>query len=72
MQLQLNVNDFKASIFLELLEIFKKDNLVEDYEIVSKYNEYENEIINDLKNLHHSIQEEGVTTNKFIEINDLK
>jgi len=72
MQLQLSVNDFKANIFLELLEIFKKDNLVEDYKIVNKYNEYENEIINDLKNLHHSIQEEGFKTNKFIEINDLK
>ena len=72
MQLQLNVNDFKANIFLELLEIFKKDNLVEDYKIVNKYNEYENEIINDLKNLHHSIQEKGFKTNKFIEINDLK
>jgi len=72
MQLQLSINDFKANIFLELLEVFKKDNLVEDYEIVSKYNEYENEIINDLKNLHHSIQEKGVVTNKFIKINDLK
>ena len=72
MQLQLSVNDFKANIFLELLEIFKKDNLVEDYKIVDKYNKYENEIINDLKNLHHSIQEEGVTTNKFIKISDLK
>ena len=72
MQLQLNVNDFKANIFLELLEIFKKDNLIEDYKIVNKYNEYENEIINDLKNLHHSIQEKGFKTNKFIEINDLK
>jgi len=72
MQLQLSVNDFKANMFLELLEIFKKDNLVEDYKIVNKYNEYENEIINDLKNLHHSIEEEGFKTNKFIEINDLK
>ena len=72
MQLQLSVNDFKANMFLELLEIFKKDNLVEDYKIVNKYNKYENEIINDLKNLHHSIQEEGVTTNKFIKISDLK
>ena len=72
MQLQLSVNYFNANMFLELLEIFKKDNLVEDYKIVNKYNEYENEIINDLKNLHHSIEEEGFKTNKFIEINDLK
>jgi len=44
MQLQLNINDIKANIFLEVLEVFKKDNLVEDYKIVNKYNKYENKI----------------------------
>ena len=71
MQLQLNINNYKANIFLELLEVFKKDNLVEDYKIVNKYNDYENEIIDDLKQLHNAFQEEGAKTNKFIEINDL-
>jgi len=72
MQLQLNVNDIKANIFLELLEVFKKDNLVEDYKIVNKYNEYENEIINDLKSLSLSVKDDGYKTDKFIEINNLK
>ena len=72
MQLQLSINDVKASLFLELLEIFKKDNLVEDYTIVNKYNEYENEIINDLKSLHLSMKEEGHKTGKFIEISDIQ
>ncbi|MBL0708931.1 MAG: hypothetical protein JJW00_07790 [Sulfurimonas sp.] len=72
MQLQLNINDFKANIFLELLEVFKKDNLVTDYKVINTYNEYENEIIDDLKSLHLSIQEDGQMTDKFIEINDLK
>lgn len=72
MQLQLNINDFKASIFLELLEVFKKDNLVEDYKIINTYNKYENEIINDLQNLHLSIKDEGDKTDKFIEIHNLK
>ena len=71
MQLQLNINDFKANIFLELLEVFKKDNLVEDYKIVNKYNEYENEIINDLHGLHLSMKDDGYKTDKFIEINNL-
>ena len=71
MQLQLSVNDFKASIFLELLEVFKKDNLVENYHILNKNNEYENEVISDLKNLHLSIKEEGVKTDKFVEISNL-
>ena len=72
MQLQLNINDIKANIFLELLEVFKKDNLVEDYKIVNKYNEYENEIVNDLQNLHLSMKDDGYKTDKFIEIDNLK
>jgi len=72
MQLQLNINDIKANIFLELLEVFKKDNLVEDYKIVNKYNEYENEIINDLQDLHFSMKDDGYKTDKFIEISNLK
>lgn len=71
MQLQLSVNDFKAGIFLELLEVFKKDNLVEHYHVLSKNNEYENEVISDLKNLHLSIKEKGVKTDKFVEISNL-
>ena len=72
MQLQLNINDFKANIFLELLDVFKKDNIVKDYKIVNAYNEYENEIINDLQDLHLSIKDEGYKTDKFIEISNLK
>ena len=67
MQLQLNINNYKANIFLEIL---KKDNLVEDYKIVNEYNEYENEILNDLQNLNTSIKEE-IKTDKYIEIKDL-
>jgi hypothetical protein len=72
MQLQLNINDVKANIFLELLEVFKKDNLVTDYKVINTFHEYENEIIDDLKNLNLSIQDDGYKTNKFIEIDDLK
>ncbi|EQB34853.1 hypothetical protein M947_10305 [Sulfurimonas hongkongensis] len=72
MQLQLSVNDIKASIFLELLEVFKKDNIVENYTIVDGYNDYEKELLNDLQNLHSSIKEDGHKTNKFIEIDNLK
>lgn len=72
MQLQIEIDNYKANIFLELLEVFKKDNLVKDYKIVNSYNSYENEVINDLRYLNHSIQEEGTKTDKFIEINDLK
>ncbi len=72
MQLQLNINDIKANIFLELLEVLKKDNLVTDYKVISTYNEYENEIIDDLKNLQLSSQDDGYKTDKFIEFDNLK
>jgi len=72
MQLQLNINDTKANIFLELLEVFKKDNLVTDYKIVDIFNDYEKEIIGDLQNLHISMKDSGEKTDKFIKINDIK
>jgi hypothetical protein len=48
-QLQLNINDFKANLFLEVLEVFKKNNIVNNYKILNMYNE--NEAINDLQDI---------------------
>jgi len=72
MQLQLNINDLNVNMFLGFLEVFKKDNIVKDYKIINPLNEYEQEVIDDLKNLHLSIEEDGYKTNKFIEIDNLK
>ena len=56
MQLQLNINDLKANIFLELLEVFKKDNMINDYKIISNdKNTYDDEVLNDLTMLSNSI-----------------
>jgi len=68
MQLQLNINDVKANIFLELLEVFKKDNLVKDYTIIDTLNDYEKELLSDLGDLHLSRKKDGKKTDKFIEI----
>jgi hypothetical protein len=59
MQLQLNVNDVKANILLSFLDI-KQDDLIKDYKIIDKesnYTDYENEILEDLKNLKSSMDE---------------
>ncbi|RLA73561.1 MAG: hypothetical protein DRG11_07605 [Epsilonproteobacteria bacterium] len=72
MQLQLNINDTKANIFLELLEVFKKDKLVNNYKVIDGFNDYEKEIISDLQNLQLSIQDDGYETGKFIDIDNLK
>ena len=36
MQLQIDVNTIKSDIFLELLNLFKKDNMINDYRIIDK------------------------------------
>jgi len=35
------------------------------------YNEYEKELLSDIKNLSDALKEKGHQTNKYIEINDL-
>ena len=70
MQLQLNVNDVKANILLSFLDLFKQDNLIKDYQVIdtqSRYNKYEEEVLEDLKDLKSSIQESGTRTEKYIE-----
>jgi len=69
MQLQLNVNDFKANIFLELLDVFKKDNLIRDYKILENYNSDEQQILDDLKEFKIDLKN-AHKTDKFIHINE--
>ena len=74
MQLQLNVNDTKANILFRFLDIFKQDELIKDYQIISNQNkltDYENEILEDLKDLKASVNENGIKTDKYIEIVDI-
>ncbi|MEA2018410.1 MAG: hypothetical protein U9N59_08170 [Campylobacterota bacterium] len=74
MQLKLNVNDVKANILLSFLDVFKQDDLIKDYQVIdskNNYTDYENEILEDLKDLKSSMYESGIKTNKYIEINDI-
>jgi hypothetical protein len=49
MQLQIDVNSVKSTIFLELLNLFKKDNMINDYKIIDNENTtYDDEVLNDL------------------------
>jgi hypothetical protein len=75
MQLQLNVNDLKAGILLNFLDLFKQDDLIKDYQIIStksQYNDYEEELLEDLKDLKSSISESGIKTGKYIEFTSIK
>ena len=71
MQLQLSVNDLKSNIFLELLDVFKKDNLIKDYKIIKSYNDDENQILDDLKEFRIDLKNSSHKTDKFIQINDI-
>jgi len=71
MQLQLNINDYKANILFKYLDVFKQDDLIKDYKIIdaqTNYNEYKQDILNDLEELKTSLYEEGVKTDKYVEL----
>ena len=57
MQIQLSINDKKVELFLEFLKLFRKDNIIEDYEL-----------INDSQNIHLNKYKTG----KVVEIENSK
>jgi len=60
MQLQLNVNDVKANILFEFLDVFKKDNMISDYKIIDKKDSltYDDEVLNDISKLGEALRNE--------------
>jgi len=58
MQLQIDVNSVKSTIFLELLNLFKKDNMINDYKVIeNENNSYDNEVLNDLSMLGNTLKD---------------
>ncbi|RLA76529.1 MAG: hypothetical protein DRG30_02590 [Epsilonproteobacteria bacterium] len=58
MQLQIDVNSVKSAIFLELLNLFKKDNMINDYKIIDdKKTTYDDEVLNDLSMIGDSLKD---------------
>ena len=59
MQLQIDVNSVKSTIFLELLSLFKKDNMINDYKVIEneKINTYDDEVLNDLSMIGDSLRD---------------
>ena len=52
MQLQIDVNNLKANIFLRLLDTLKEDDMIRDYKIIDNKNDIEliyNEALKDIK-----------------------
>ena len=76
MQLQIDVNSVKSTIFLELLNLFKKDNMINDYKIIDTEKiTYDDEVLNDLSMLGDSLIDAknglGNRTSNIITIQDV-
>lgn len=58
MQLQIDVNSVKSTIFLELLNLFKKDNMINDYKIIDNEKDtYDDEVLSDLSMIGDSLRD---------------
>ncbi len=75
MQLQIDVNTIKSDIFLELLNLFKKDNMINDYRIIDKKVDTDEDILNDLSQIKDTLKSaknsKGYDTFKTINIKDM-
>ena len=76
MQLQVDVNSVKSTIFLELLDLFKKDNMINNYKIIdNKENTYDDEVLNDLSMIGDSLKDAknglGHRTSNIVTIQDV-
>ena len=76
MQLQVDVNSIKSTIFLELLNLFKKDNMINDYKVIdSEKITYDDEVLNDLSMIGDSLRDAknglGYKTSTIVTLQDV-
>lgn len=76
MQLQIDVNNVKSTIFLELLNLFKKDNMINDFKIVDdEKTTYDDDVLNDLSMIRDSLKDAknglGHRTSTTVNIQDV-
>ncbi len=76
MQLTIEVNDAKSSMFLEFLETFKLGNIVNQYSIISESKDKETiDILEDIAMLNSTLKDAqsglGKHTRKYINLNDV-
>jgi len=75
MQLQIDVDNVKSNLFLELLNIFKKDEMITNYKIIDTQEDVDSEILEDLQMIGKSIKDAknglGSQTSKMVSIQDI-
>ena len=58
MQLQIDVSSVKSTIFLELLNENKKDNMINDYKVIdNEKSAHDHEVLNDLSILGDALKD---------------
>ena len=76
MQLQIDVNNVKSTIFLEMLNLFKKDNMINDYKVINdEKTTYDDEVLNDVSMIGDSLSDAknglGHRTSTIVTIKDV-
>ena len=77
MQLQLNVNDVKANILFDFLEVFKKDNIINNYKIIDNQPKttYDDEVLNDISQIGNILRDakngQGTKTSTIVTLQDV-
>ncbi len=76
MQLQIDVNNVKSAIFLELLNLFKKDNMINSYKIIkSEQTTYDDDVLSDLSLIGDTLKDAknglGHKTSTIVTIQDV-
>ena len=75
MQLHIDVNSLKSTLFLELLNVFKKDDMINDYRIIDDEMNEDDNIRDDLSNIGNTLKDAksglGYHTSKIVNIKDM-
>ncbi len=77
MQIKLDVNNAKANILLEFLELFKKNDMLKEYKIINNQpsTNYDNEVLDDISKIGQALKNAknglGEKTSTIVTIKDV-
>ena len=60
MQLSIDIEHHKSTLFLDFLNLLKKDHMIKDFEVLDNktlLTSYEREVLDDISNLSNSIKD---------------
>ena len=60
MQLSIDIEQNKSTLFLDFLKLLKKDNMINDFEVLdgnSKLSKYEQEVLSDIASISSAIKD---------------